>query len=390
MRLYTADEEQRLQLLVDVRAWAAAGLLTAEQRTRVEDGLGVPLRRTGRMLRVGLALFTAIVVIAAVGLALMVLDLDAEAEAGLLAGLAAVGCLAAAEYLVKRFRLYRHGIEETLAVASIVLAGGGGALLLSSSVPSHSTTVAVSVAAILAGWSLLVFMRFGLQYAAVAAMIALAAVPFQLSIGPEARHLLGAAVCAVAMRAARRIGRAHPFDVRGDEARTLQAVAFFGAYLLLNLPVLGALGGGMLRELVPRWFYWATYAATWVVPSVGLALGIRDRDRWLMDAAGAAGLVTLLTNKAYLGWPPETWDPMLLGILLAGAALGVRRWLDRGALGQRGPFTAERLLDTGSDAMRVAGFVSLGVQPTPAVSPAPTPQGFDGGRSGGGGAGAGF
>jgi hypothetical protein len=53
--------------------------------------------------------------------------------------------------------------------------------------------------------------------------------------------------------------------------------------------------------------------------------------------------MTFISNKPYLGWPRHTWDPMLLGILLTGVAVIVRRWLDHGVGRQRHGYTAERL-----------------------------------------------
>ena len=62
-------------------------------------------------------------------------------------------------------------------------------------------------------------------------------------------------------------------------------------------------------------FYWFTYVVTWVLPLVGLRLGVREKDRALMDVSLVMALVTLLTNKPYLGWPRQTWDPIVLGVL---------------------------------------------------------------------------
>src|SRR6202158_1533319 len=42
-----------------------------------------------------------------------------------------------------------------------------------------------------------------------------------------------------------------------------------------------------------------------------------------------------------LGWPRHTWDPILLGFLLMGAALVLRRWLSKGADGERAGFTPD-------------------------------------------------
>ena len=45
-------------------------------------------------------------------------------------------------------------------------------------------------------------------------------------------------------------------------------------------------------------FYWATYAAIWILPAVGLFLAIRDRHRWMLDVNIVMAIVTLMSNKA--------------------------------------------------------------------------------------------
>ena len=60
-----------------------------------------------------------------------------------------------------------------------------------------------------------------------------------------------------------------------------------------------------------------------------LARGLRRKDRFVMAAGAIAAILTLATNKPYLGWQRHTWDPMLLGGLLIGVAVFIRRWLAR-------------------------------------------------------------
>jgi hypothetical protein len=117
----------------------------------------------------------------------------------------------------------------------------------------------------------------------------------------------------------------------------------------------------------------------------------------LIDVSLAAALVTLLTNKLYLGSSRHEWDPMLLGILLIAMAMGVRRWLASGPANQRGGFTPARLLGKDSMMLTMLRVASGAYRPDSAqsVSPGPyedpaAPTGFDGGRSGGGGGGATF
>jgi hypothetical protein len=81
---------------------------------------------------------------------------------------------------------------------------------------------------------------------------------------------------------------------------------------------------------VPTLFYWATYAAIWLLPATGFALAVRDKHRPMLWANLVMAIATLATNKPYLGWQQHTWDPVLLGALLLATAMVVRRWLSRG------------------------------------------------------------
>ena len=104
-------------------------------------------------------------------------------------------------------------------------------------------------------------------------------------------------------------------------------------------------------------------------------------------------IATLLTNKAYLGRTPNTWDPILLGVLLAGTAILVRRWLAAGQGGQRHGFTAHSLIAS-DDKERIGVLSSVAaVQQPIAARTHPEAPAFDagrGGRSGGAGGGTDF
>jgi len=125
---------------------------------------------------------------------------------------------------------------------------------------------------------------------------------------------------------------------------------------------------------------------------VVLARGVLKKDRFVIAVGGIVVILTLVTNKPYLGWQRHTWDPMLLGALLIGVALVIRGWLAHGPGEIRRGFTARRLSGKDKQWMN-AGAAAFGL-----VSPnviAPSPQGspdahFGGGDSGGGGASSDF
>jgi hypothetical protein len=147
-----------------------------------------------------------------------------------------------------------------------------------------------------------------------------------------------------------------------------------------------AAGPVCIRHPESGWFYWSTYAAVWIVPALALWLGIRGRDRVLIDLGWLAALATILTSKSYLSWPRQTWDPILLGILLMGTAVALRRWLAKGPNGERAGFTPLRVLDSENRALAAASALSLVLPHAPPTSPSEPSFKPGGGQSGGGGA----
>src|SRR4029078_9582129 len=120
------------------------------------------------------------------------------------------------------------------------------------------------------------------------------------------------------------------------------AVAWIGIYVSLNLQVLSF--GPLSRSsiAIPMGpFYWFTYIAIWLIPVSGLYLALRARERPLLDVSIGLTLLTLATNKAYLGIAGQTWYPIILVIFLIAAAVILKRRLSSG---NRDGFTAERIL----------------------------------------------
>ena len=110
-----------------------------------------------------------------------------------------------------------------------------------------------------------------------------------------------------------------------------------------------------------------------------------------MDVNIAIALVTLATNKPYLGLARKPWDPILFGLLLMSGAIVVKRWLATGIHAERYGYTATRLLAGDRKVMTAIATASSLLQPdVPAPAAAPSQPDFGGGRSGGAGAGGAF
>lgn len=392
MSVYGRENEERIRARAQVRAWAQASLLAHGQAETVESDLSVDVRRTNPLLRAGLAVFTAVVVVASVLLVGVVLEVHGEIGAAATATVGAAVCLATAEYFAGAFRLYRHGVEESLATVAVLLLGF--AVTEAMHIPSvawsnlHILAVTSSVVAIGGLW---LYARFGFVYGAAAATLCAAMIPVYLIGSVPLQHLAAAGLMAAAFGFARSRHLAYGDDYPGDDYATLQAVAWAALYLTLNLRVWDLVQPFWSAAVhVHDWFYWPSYVAIWAIPAFGLRLGIRDRGRELIDMNIALGITTLVTNKPYLGWPRREWDPMILGVLLMAVAIALRRWLASGPDGARSGFTPAQLLATDKNLLSMIGTASAAFDPHVASSSSAPGGEFRGGRSGGGGGGAGF
>jgi hypothetical protein len=387
VRVYSDDVEDRIRVQRLTREWTRSGLLDAAQGERFAAELRVELRRTNLFLRAGLALFTGLIIGASVALLTTVLDLRGHVGTAWISGIAALACIGAAEYLVLKFRCYRFGIEEALAVGAIVLLGisaGETTSWFHSEIQGLPVAVALGVG--VAG-GLGLYRRFGFVYAALGSMVCAAAIPFQLDLSAASQRALAAAVIACAFVVARSKRLKYADEYPGDEYGHLQAAAWAGMYVVLNIQLTPG------WSHVERWFYWCTYVATWVLPLTGLHLGIREKDRELMDVSLVLTLVTILTNSAYLGRSTRPWDPCVLGIALIGVASLVRSWMSAGPGGERKGFMSARLLDKDRALLSHVSTASVLAQPGVAqarAEPQAPPPEFSGGRSGGGGASGGY
>jgi hypothetical protein len=394
MSVYSTADEERIRAAAQVRAWTQSGLLDAAQGASIESGLRTELRRTNRSLRIALFIFGTIVVLALVGLCIVAFDLKLDSTVAWTAMVASVAYFMLAQFLVFKFHLYRFGVEEAFAVWAIVLAGFGAGFLVSAS-GRHGDTPGFAASVTAAAASAAVYWRFGYLYAAFAAVACTAAAAFNLDLSRDAERILSACVLLVIFTVARTLRRTHEQDLHGDDYGAIESLAWIGIYAVLNLQ-LSVLPFGwfsMGRPDISSVFYWSTYAAIWLLPAIGLALAVRDKHRMMLWANVIMAMGTLATNKPYLGWNRQTWDPIVFGILLVAVAMSVRRWLLRAIDGHRRGFTPLPLVVSADrQALDLVGTLAVAAQPFEARMPNETPAADPGrgGRSGGGGGGAHF
>ncbi len=401
MRLYRPSSEETLLARKLLRDWAGEGFLTKAQYQLLEQETVPDLRTTNIYLRLVLFFFTLIIVGAAAALFFVVfLSHLSEQTAGAFFLIFAVVCYAAAEVAVSQARLYRYGIEEALAVCSVgFLCAGMQAVLFSGSYFPKLDFAQSVVPAAGALFSLWIWLRFGFSYAFLATMIFAIFLPGYWTSSHSAQHLIVAMFYATGLAVVAVVRSRHRFDYLDETYSLVEGLLWLGIYLAINLQLssLSLLenwwGGTPAAWDFARPFDWTTWVLIWCLPPIMLVRGVLRKDRFVIAAGAIATILTLVSNKPYLGWQRHTWDPMLLGILLTAVAAFIRRWLARGPDGVRYGFTAGRL--SGKDKHWLdAGSTALGLLSPYSITPTPQSSSpdfrFGGGHSGGGGASSDF
>ncbi len=390
MNTYSDEQERNIRVMRMVQDWLKSRLITQEQRDQVAPELQVGLRRTNIFLRVTMFFFGFLILQAFTGLLAIGL-MAAEEAAIVLCALTAGLSYYIANLLVTRYNLYHFGIEEAAAVASVGFAMAS-AWLLAAEIAGTGSGDASLIAALLTGCvgAFVIYMRFGYVYAALASMVFLAVIPFVPGDSDMIHRLVAAFFLVSIFAVMRSFRRKFGSEFPGDVYAILEAAAWIGIYLLINLQ----LSSWFSRPEDRGTFYWATYVATWVLPMVGLWLAITDRHRLMLDVSIVMAIVTLMTNKSYLGAARQPYDPIAFGVLLSVVAVGLKRWLASGADGARNGFIAERILESEKERLGVVATVSVVHQGPVAThthpQPAAAPPIGDGGRSGGAGASGSF
>jgi len=393
--LYTDEQEEKIFIRRKAKIWSRSGLITEAQLGIIHDWTDLKLRQTNVFFRILFFIFTFISIQAVFGLYTWLLGFRTEmafAWSSLVFGATIYGV---AEYLVRRKFFYRHGIEESLALESMGLICAGIVIFIDFWGAQHQllVTTGALLASAIAFW---LYLRFGFLYAAIISVAFLCIVPFQLSLPPVAERVLLVLVLVLIFLTSIRAESFETPDFKKDKNTKIQACLLVAIYLALNLRLqllaadwFGSSGTPYNHyNGFPPSFYWATYILIFLIPALGLYHGLKNRKRCIINVSLIASILTLATNKNYLGLDHYAWDPAILGVTMIVAAIVIMRWLNNGDKEMRNGFTALNLLkpeDYGIGLADVGAAVIPGVVGAPQQQPQ-TDRPFDGGQSGGGGA----
>jgi uncharacterized membrane protein len=399
MRLYSESSQETLRARKLLTQWKDDGLLSDEQYQQLEQDTISDLRTTNIFLRLVLFLFTLIAVCAVVGLFFVVAGTaSSRSFAGVCFLVFAVLCYIAAESAATGARFYRYGIEEAFAVCSVALVCLGLSSLLFGNDLRSAHSALFLVCGVGTGFALWLWHRFGLWYAFVAAMIFTLFLPGYWTPSHTMQRCCICVLYAAGLFCVASIRSRHRFDYLEQGYSLAEAFLWLGIYLVLNLKLSAISAPSELWSNTPHPsefsapFYWTTWVLLWCLPPLILARGVRQKDRFVLAVGMITTVLTLATNKPYLGWQRHTWDPMLLGIVLVVVAVLLRRWLAQGPDGVRHGFTATRMSGKHKRAFGIASS-AFGLLTPHAITPAPQPQspkfesGFGGGSEGGGASG---
>jgi hypothetical protein len=397
--LYTAEQEERLFIRREARTWARSGLITDEQLAIVDSRTDPGLRRTNVFFRILFFVFTLICVHTAVGFYAWATGVQTTVPVAITMMTFGIPMYGLAEYLVRHKSFYRYGIEEALALAGMALVCAGTCLFIYLLNVELRVLIMMCALLISAG-ALWLYVRFGFLYAAVISAACACVVPFQLSLPPESERAILAMLLVLILLTSIRAESFESSDFKKERSATLQACLLAGIYLAVNLrlPELGKAfwghSGMSYRPFAgfPPLFYWMTYGLTFLIPALGLYHGLKSRKRIVINVSLIAALLTLATNKDYLGFKHYAWDPAVLGIVMVVAAVVIMRWLANGGREARNGFTAQNLLKPESHGINLADLAAAvlpgAIQAN--LPPASPDKPFAGGQSGGGGASSGY
>ena len=381
MIAYNREWLDALLIRDTAHGWHKNGLLSAEQLEALQEQKPVPFYSPNLFIRIGLGIFCLILMYAAMGLLALTGMLDSEA------GLTAfcifwgiVWIILLELWIIRSLRHYGSGLDDMmLYVAASTLIGG-----LYASFPYWADPLAycwVALPFLIAGSiryldRLMAAAAFGCSLIIV--LLTVNEIPqLALYLLPLSGMLFSALAWWWSRKGQKRVAWRH----------------WHGLFImveLLSLPVFYASGNYFVVQQVgadqfnlPQppigWFFWSF---TFGVPVLYLLLGLRLKDRLLLDIGILAVATSVFTFRYYHHIMPLAWACTIIGAIVFVAAYFLINYLRKnpGAYTYEADGKAELLQEV--EAQLIQQFIAA-----PTGKPEAPKETFGGGDFGGGGAG---
>ena len=327
--------------------------------------------------RIGLWLLTAVIVSAVFGFVALLSTGVVRSETGYGLFCIAMGLVSYAtlEFFISEKGHYCSGVDDALLFFAVLLPCFGVELIHPEG-PGAWTWV---IYGLLCGWGML---RFGDRLMAVGCLYCFLAVIFYATAGGGLRHYVGIFLLAAFSGGVNILAR----RLSGvKSAQPYPEVLLVLRYASL-LTLYGSLNYYFVTQIFPppaaAWFFWA---ATFALPVLYLALGIRRRSRPALHVGMFTVAAGILTFRYYHAILPPAEAMTLAGALLIGLAWGLIRFLRTPKGGITSEAAAEEPLLSGVELLAVTQAFGAHT-----ATPDTPPPASGGGSFGGGGAGGDF
>lgn len=375
------------------RSWQRAGAVDEAVVAAVDARYPDDRVRVGPVFRVLLFLFTLIAVGGFIGFVSLLLDLKSGDALAVLALLTGLALAAGTEIQIGPLRRRQGGTEAATSFLALGSLLGAAAWWLVEIFGLEEQASFALLCLTAAGLLAAAAWRWGYPLYAGAATAALLVA---LTPIPGARLLwivlpLAAAPWLLRLSQSPRLPPAHR-----DSLTLVVFVSLGGLYTAVHL---GSWDGQLIEE-IGAWtampperafdgdvLWWASIAATVLVPAALLAAGILRRRYALLLLGVLTGAVSLVTLRYYVHLAP-LWVVLTgSGAALAAAVLALRHYLASGPDGERNGFTASPLFaDLERRRVLEAGVAVLAFSPEARTLPEKPKYEGGGGEFGGGGA----
>jgi len=384
MIAYNTDWLDALLTKDTAQKWHEKGLLSDEKWQAVQEHHPSNFYSPNVFVRIGLAIFTLILLTAAGGLVAIFVEPESDLGFSIFCLFWGVVCIVALEFrVIKPGRHFGSGIDDML-----LYVGLWGILVGICYTFNYSTPALVYF---VIAWPFLVAgsIRYLDRLMAMAAfvcslgivLLVVKEIPrLALYLLPFAGMLSSAAVYLFSKQGQTRYAWRHWHGI----LLVLELGSLITFYASGNFWVVQQAGLDFFQmEFVPMaWFFWAF---TFVVPLVYIFGGLRRKDRHLLDIGLACVAAAVFSFRYYYHVMPLTWAAVICGAVLFLTAYFSIRYLHQ----NEGAYSYEE----DSETSLLQEIEQQLIEQTIVNQPGPTPEkreSFGGGQFGGGGAGTDF